>query len=50
MISLKVLFSLITENLARTDVAVPTDHWVLSSFVKASESLGRLQNQDKSSL
>ena len=50
MISLMVLFSLITKNLARTDATVPTDHWVLSLFVRASESLEILQNQDKSSL
>ena len=45
MISLMVSLSLRTKNLARIDVAVPTDHWLLSLFVRASESLGRLHNQ-----
>ena len=45
MISLMVSLSLVTKNLARTDVALPTDHWLLSLFVRASESLGRLPNQ-----
>ena len=45
MISLMVSLSLRTKKLARTDVAVPTDHWLLSLFVRASESSGRLPNQ-----
>ena len=45
MISLMVSLSLRTKNLARTDVAVPIDHWLLSLFVRASESSGRLPSQ-----
>ena len=45
MISLMVSLSLRTKNLAQIDVAVPTDHWLLSFFVRASESSGRLPNQ-----
>lgn len=50
MISLMVSLSLVTKNLAQTDVALPTDHWLLSLFVRASESLGRLQNKVRDKL
>ena len=45
MISPMVSLSLRTKNLARIEVAVPTDHWLLSLFVRASESSGRLPNK-----
>ena len=45
MISLMVSLSLRTKNLARIEVAVPTDHWLQSLFVRASESSGRLPSQ-----
>ena len=45
MISLMVSLSLRTKNLARIEVAIPTDYWLLSLFVRASESSGGLPSQ-----